>query len=176
MAKGDRFQRFSRSEASVWTRRLWPDLEHYADTLFRLSALVWDRRAGCHETGPVRLCVQERLMCSAGDRPAGVRIGSPVAGRAGRRETNGPEAPRQPHLWDGGKLSGRNESEREVAPKRRSPEAEPATVRAKAARLVANRSTRQVAPAGWLATARRPGHIEQLEKPSSSRPERAEAG
>src|SRR5262249_15324833 len=56
------------------------------------------------------------------------------------------------------------------------PEAEPATVRAKAARLVACRLRRRVAPAGWLATARRPGYIEQLEKPSSSRPERAEAG
>src|SRR5262245_28521686 len=85
--------------------------------------------------GPVRLCVQERLMCPAGDRPAGVTIGSPVAGRAGRRETDGPEAPRQPHLWNEGKLSGRNESEREVAPKGRSPEAEPATGRAKVARL-----------------------------------------
>ena len=52
-----------------------------------------------------------------------------------------------------------------------APEAEPATVRAKAARLVASRLTRRVAPAGWLATARRPGHIEQLEKPSSSRRE-----
>src|SRR5215472_1811936 len=52
-----------------------------------------------------------------------------------------------------------------------APEAEPATVRAKAARLVANRLTRRVAPAGWLATARRSGHIEQLEKPSSSRRE-----
>src|SRR5204863_1376410 len=37
-----------------------------------------------------------------------------------------------------------------------APEAEPATVRAKAVRPVANRSTRRVAPAGWLATARRP--------------------
>src|SRR5215472_3266233 len=52
-----------------------------------------------------------------------------------------------------------------------APEAEPATVRAKAARLVAGRLTRRAAPAGWLATARRPGHIEQLEKPSSSRRE-----
>src|SRR6516162_412487 len=99
--------------------------------LDRISTRVWDRRAGCLETGPVRLCVQERLMCSAGDRPAGVRIGSPVAGRAGRRETNGPEAPRQPHLWDGGKLSGRNESEREVAPKRRNREGEGSTARRK---------------------------------------------
>ena len=69
----------------------------------------------------VRLCVQERLMCPAGDRPAGVRIGSPVAGRAGRRETEGAEAPRQPHPWDVCKWSGRNECEREVAPKMSSP-------------------------------------------------------
>src|SRR5262249_48067850 len=43
----------------------------------------------------VRLCVQERLVCSAGVSPAGVRIGSPVAGRAGRRVTDGPGAPRR---------------------------------------------------------------------------------
>src|SRR6516164_3611157 len=89
--------------------------------LDRISTRVWDRRAGCLETGPVRLCVQERLMCSAGDRPAGVRIGSPVAGRAGRRETDGPEAPRRPHPRDECELSGRNGSEREVAPKVSSP-------------------------------------------------------
>jgi len=35
----------------------------------------------------VRLCVQERLMCSAGASPAGAKVGSPVAGMAGRRET-----------------------------------------------------------------------------------------
>src|SRR5215468_5091242 len=60
-------------------------------------------------------------MCSAGDRPAGARIGSPVAGRAGQRVTNGSEAPRQPHPWGERKFSGRNESEREVAPKVSSP-------------------------------------------------------
>src|SRR4029450_11546127 len=60
-------------------------------------------------------------MCSAGGRPAGVRIGSPVAGRAGRRVTKGSEAPRQPHPWDECKFSGRNESERVVAPKVSSP-------------------------------------------------------
>ena len=74
-----------------------------------------------HGNVPVRLCVQERLVCSAGVRPAGVRIGSPVAGRAGRRETDEPEAPRQPHPRDGCELPGRNESEREVAPKVSSP-------------------------------------------------------
>ena len=35
----------------------------------------------------VRLCVQRRLACSAGGKPAGVRISSPVAWIAGRRET-----------------------------------------------------------------------------------------
>ena len=35
----------------------------------------------------VRLCVQQRLACSAGDSPAGVRVRSPVAWIAGWRET-----------------------------------------------------------------------------------------
>ena len=35
----------------------------------------------------VRLCVQRKLACSAGDRPAGVRVGSPVVWIAGWRET-----------------------------------------------------------------------------------------
>lgn len=34
-----------------------------------------------------RLCVQRRLACSARGNPAGVRISSPVAWIAGRRET-----------------------------------------------------------------------------------------
>src|SRR6266478_6732493 len=35
----------------------------------------------------VRLCVQRRLACSAGDKPAGARVRGPVAWIAGRRET-----------------------------------------------------------------------------------------
>jgi len=35
----------------------------------------------------VRLCVQRRLACTAGDKPAGARVRSPVAWIAGRRET-----------------------------------------------------------------------------------------
>ena len=54
MAKGDRSQRFIRPEASVWTNRLCSAWKHHADTLCRLSALGWDWRAGCLETGPVR--------------------------------------------------------------------------------------------------------------------------
>src|SRR5271166_4883664 len=36
---------------------------------------------------PVRLCVQRRLACSAGERPAGARIRGPVVWIAGWRET-----------------------------------------------------------------------------------------
>ena len=36
----------------------------------------------------VRLCVQLRLVCSAGDSPARVRIRSPVAWMVGTRETD----------------------------------------------------------------------------------------
>src|SRR6516162_5975348 len=35
----------------------------------------------------VRECVQESLVCSAGDRPAGAKVRSPVVWMAGRRET-----------------------------------------------------------------------------------------
>ena len=143
-----------------------------ADTrraLRRASTLKCPLESRVRSKPQARLCVQERLVCSAGVSPAGVTIGSPVAGRAGRRETDGPEAPRQPHPRDEGELSGRNASEREVAPKVSSPGGRACNCEAKAARPVASRSRWRVAPAGWLATARRPGHIEQLEKPSSSR-------
>ncbi|MCY1354135.1 hypothetical protein D9M68_491530 [compost metagenome] len=40
-------------------------------------------RRECH----VRLCVQQRLAYSAGDRPAGVKVRHPVAWIAGWRET-----------------------------------------------------------------------------------------
>src|SRR5271166_6607078 len=36
---------------------------------------------------PVRLCVQRRLACSAGNRPAGAKVRSPVVWIAGWRET-----------------------------------------------------------------------------------------
>ncbi len=42
-----------------------------------------------HANVPVRLCVQIRLLCSAGVSPVGVRIGSPVAGwQAGGKPTD----------------------------------------------------------------------------------------
>ena len=60
----------------------------------------------------------------------------PRSWRAGRRETDGLKP--LDNLTSGEReLSGRNDCEREVAPSVHSPEAEPATVRAKAARLTA---------------------------------------
>jgi hypothetical protein len=96
-------------------------------------------RRGFVRESQVPVCVQERPMCPAGDSPAGVRIGSPVAGRAGRRETDEPEAPRQLHPRDGGKSLGRNASERAVASKMTSP-------RACAPPSGRSASTRQVIP------------------------------
>src|SRR5436305_4257334 len=69
----------------------------------------------------VRLCVQERLVCSAGDRPAGVRIGSPVAGGQPGGKPLVLKPLDNPTRGVGASCSGRNESEREVAPKVSSP-------------------------------------------------------
>jgi len=52
------------------------------DTAFGLTLRLY-----IGETCYARLCVQRRLACSAGDRPAGVKVRNPVAWIAGRRET-----------------------------------------------------------------------------------------
>jgi hypothetical protein len=57
-----------------------------------------------------------------------------------------------------------------------APEAEPAVDEGEGSTVRRRPIDRRIAPAGWLAMAREQGHIEQLEKPSLSRPERAEAG
>jgi len=48
--------------------------------------LVFTIRAVCVDAH-VRMCVQQRLACSAGDKPAGARVRSSVAWIAERRET-----------------------------------------------------------------------------------------
>ena len=60
----------------------------------------------------VRLCVQRRLACSAGERPAGARVRSPVVWIAGWRETKTSEAYRQRLPWEDDESPGRNDSER----------------------------------------------------------------
>ncbi|MBU1397801.1 MAG: hypothetical protein KKH85_02725 [Proteobacteria bacterium] len=53
------------------------------------SECLWKKMIGKPYSGKpnVRLCVQRRLVCSAGVSPAGVKVRSPVAWIAGWRET-----------------------------------------------------------------------------------------
>ena len=53
------------------------------------SESPWKKMIGKPYSGKpnVRLCVQRRLICSAGDSPAGVKVRSPVVWIAGWRET-----------------------------------------------------------------------------------------
>jgi hypothetical protein len=52
MAKGDRSQRFSRSEASVWTIRLCSHLKHYADMLYRFLREAGTGEPAASKRGP----------------------------------------------------------------------------------------------------------------------------
>src|SRR5271166_3044120 len=68
-------------------------------------------RAGCGNPH-VRLCVQRRLACSAGERPAGARIRSPVVWIAGWRETKTLKPIDNVSLREDDESPGRNDSER----------------------------------------------------------------
>ena len=61
---------------------------------------------------PVRLCVQRRLACSAGNKPAGVKVRGLVTWIAGVAGDQNPEAYRQLLRKGEGEQVGRNESER----------------------------------------------------------------
>jgi hypothetical protein len=69
----------------------------------------------------VRLCVQLRLVCSAGVSPARVRIRSPVAWMAGRRETKYLKPIDKASVRDVSESPGRNESERTGGPESDNP-------------------------------------------------------
>ena len=60
----------------------------------------------------VRMCVQSRLACTAGDKPAGAKVRRPVVGIAGWRETKTLEPIDEVSLRGDYESSGRNESER----------------------------------------------------------------
>jgi len=60
----------------------------------------------------VRLCVQRRLACSAGDSPVGARVRSPVVWIAGWRETKTLKPIDKVFLGKITSTPGRNESER----------------------------------------------------------------
>ena len=59
-------------------------LHPWPEQRFAVKHPRWEPYAGKPH---VRLCVQRRLACSAGDRPAGAKVRSPVVWIAGWRET-----------------------------------------------------------------------------------------
>ncbi len=69
----------------------------------------------------VRLCVQLRLVCSAGVSPARVRIRSSIAWMAGIRETDYLKPIDKAIHWDVSELPGHNESERTDGPESENP-------------------------------------------------------
>ena len=60
----------------------------------------------------VRLCVQERLACSAGDKPAGAKVRRPVVRIAGWRETKTLKPIDEVSFRGDYESPGRNESKR----------------------------------------------------------------
>src|SRR5260370_1159848 len=71
-----------------------------------------DDRSGMNREVHVRMCVQERLACSAGDKPAGAKVRSPVVRMAGWRETKTLKPIDEVSLRGDYKSPGRNESKR----------------------------------------------------------------
>src|SRR6266481_30346 len=60
----------------------------------------------------VRMCVQERLACSAGDKPAGAKVRRPVVRMAGWRETKTLKPIDEVSFRGDYESPGRNESKR----------------------------------------------------------------
>jgi len=67
------------------------------------------------------MCVQQRLVCSVGVSPAGVRIRSSVTWMAGMRETEHLKPIDKAILGVVSELPGRNESERTGGPESEKP-------------------------------------------------------
>jgi hypothetical protein len=93
-------------------------------------------------------------MRLAGASPAGARARRPVAWTAGWRETETLKPIDKAIEWMVSESSGRNASEREVAPKDPNPGGRADDDPAKATPVVAGWLTRRQAPAGLGATAR----------------------
>src|SRR5271157_1557399 len=124
----------------------------------------------------VRMCVQRRLACSAGDKPAGAKIRSLVVWIAGWRETKTLKPIDNVSRGEPTSHRAVTTVNANVASKVSSPEGRAPNRRAKAAWGAEIRSMRLQHFGGVEATARWQGHAEQLEKPSSSRREIAGAG
>ena len=83
-----------------------------------------------------RLCVQVRLVCSAGVNPVRVRIRSPLAWMAGMRETDYLKPIDKAVFRTVSESPGRNESERTGGPESGSPGGRARVRRAKAAWVI----------------------------------------
>ncbi len=105
-AKGNAHQ-----QSTQWTQsqdRVSQALERIRQA-FAVTHPRWEPYAGKPH---VRMCVQERLACSAGDRPAGAKVRRPVVRIAGWRETKTLKPIDEVSLGEIYESSGRNESER----------------------------------------------------------------
>ena len=118
----------------------------------------------CH----VRLCVQQRLACSAGASPAKVKVRSLVARMAGRKETEFLKPIDSSILGMLASPQAVAQANAQVAPKVRSPGGRACNRKGEGS--MAHRTLADAAghSGGVGATAWRQGHAEQLEKPSSS--------
>src|SRR5262245_30118901 len=111
----------------------------YTNQRLNLSKLWEGLRKTCQGFKPdsanltVRECVQLRLVCSAGGRPAGAKVRRPVVRIAGWRDNQNPEAYRQGLPWGDYELPGRNDSERKCGLEKSRSEGRAHFRRAKAA-------------------------------------------
>ena len=119
---------------------------------------------------PVRLRVQEKLVCSVGDRPTKVIVRGLVAWIAERREIEFLMPIDKAIFRMVSKSSGRNESERrfglEKAKFQRKPSSQPEGEGSMGRRKLTDAPDHS---GGVEATARWQGYTKQLERPSSSR-------
>jgi hypothetical protein len=125
---------------------------------------------------PVRSCVEPRLACSAGDKPAGAKVRRPVVWIAGWRETKTLKPIDKVSLGETTSRRAVMKVNAYVASKVLAPKAEPATGGRRQHGEPKSDRSGSFTSAGVEATARRQGHAEQLEKPSSPRREIAGAG
>src|SRR5208283_5630523 len=114
----------------------------------------------------IQSCVQRRLACSAGERPAGAKVRRPVVWIAGWRETKTLKPIDNVSLGETTSRRAVMKVNAYVASKVRSREGRAHNWRAKAAGGAEIRPKRLLHFGGVEATARRQGHAEQLEKPS----------
>ena len=117
------------------------------------------------------MCVQQRLACSVGDKPTGVKVRSPVDRIAGGKETELLKPIDKAIVRMASESSGRNASEpiggleNKLTPK---VELSPPRRRQHGSSQLTDAAGRF---GGVVGTARWQGHAGQLEKPSSSRRE-----